>query len=354
MSKKTLGQFYTTNYEYILQNLFIPSTIKRVVEPFAGNGDLLHFVKLFETEGMAIECYDIEPKKNFIRLQDTLLVPPNLDEAFVITNPPYLARNKSSDKTYFDMYDTNDLYKCFIKILIIAPKCQGGILIVPLNFFSSIRQSDVDLRKSFLEIYAVETMNIFEEQVFDDTSYTICSFQFRRRVINRSANLTITEETTCHIYPSKTTIYFCLEPENNYTIGGEIYQLSQNETYKIERATTETPPELLKNNFIVVKCLDDSLKNKIKLFITTEKEKYIDTTPNLSARSYALLIIRPEISLERQHHLVVQFNTFLEQKRTQYHSLFLTNYRESKHEMARKRISFNLVYELCNFLLSSQ
>jgi hypothetical protein len=39
--KQKLGQFYTTNYEYILQNLNIPKNITKIIEPFTGNGDLL-------------------------------------------------------------------------------------------------------------------------------------------------------------------------------------------------------------------------------------------------------------------------------------------------------------------------
>jgi hypothetical protein len=45
MSKKQLGQFYTTNYGYILSNMKIPNNVKTIVEPFVGNGDLLKFIK---------------------------------------------------------------------------------------------------------------------------------------------------------------------------------------------------------------------------------------------------------------------------------------------------------------------
>ena len=34
-SKKALGQFYTTNNEYILQNITIPDDIVDIIEPFA-------------------------------------------------------------------------------------------------------------------------------------------------------------------------------------------------------------------------------------------------------------------------------------------------------------------------------
>ena len=37
--------------------------------------------------------------------------------------------------------------------------------------------------KIFFEIYDIILLNIFEEKVFDDTSYTICSFQFELKLI---------------------------------------------------------------------------------------------------------------------------------------------------------------------------
>ena len=46
--KKKLGQFYTTNQEYILQGINIPENIKNIIEPFTGNGDLLHLL-IFKT-----------------------------------------------------------------------------------------------------------------------------------------------------------------------------------------------------------------------------------------------------------------------------------------------------------------
>ena len=90
MSKKELGQFMTTNYAYILQNLKIPENIKNVIEPFAGNGDLIEFVKS-HTQKYNIECYDIEPKKEFIIKKDTFLSPPNYNNFYVVTNPPFLS-----------------------------------------------------------------------------------------------------------------------------------------------------------------------------------------------------------------------------------------------------------------------
>lgn len=361
-TKSKLGQFFTTNFKYILQNLHIPQEINHIIEPFAGNGDLLNFIE--NKDKYTIECYDIEPKpivsvdvsftnilpkKDFIIQKDTLLNPPNYNNKFIITNPPYLARNKSQDKYIFDKYNTNDLYKCFIQS-IINTTCNGGILIIPLNFFSSIRKSDVDLRKQFLKIYDIITLNIFEEKVFEDTSYSVCSFQF---ILKSNSNNNI---TNIYIYPSKKYLTINLK-DNNYIIGGEIYLLEQNNNYTIERATSNNKDSQFLTN-IAVKCIDDNINNQICLFLVddNEKSKYIDISPNLTARSYAILIITPntskvnKLNMLDQQIFVEKFNNFLNAHREKYNSLFLTNYRES-NSIARKRISFKLVYDICNFLL---
>lgn len=44
-NKKKFGQFYTTNYEYILQSMNIPDYVMNIIEPFAGNGDLVEFIE---------------------------------------------------------------------------------------------------------------------------------------------------------------------------------------------------------------------------------------------------------------------------------------------------------------------
>ena len=342
-TKSNLGQFYTTNYEYILQNMLIsPEKHPEIIEPFAGNGDLIPFV---ESQGeFHIECYDIDPKKEYITQRDTLTNPPDYTGKYVITNPPFLARNKSKTKTLFDKYKTNDLYKCFI-VNITENPCKGGIVILPINFMCSIRKSDVELRKNFLEQYRITNMNLFEERVFEDTTCTVCSIQFEPNEDKEN----LTHDFTIHVFPELTAIDVSLSPENNYTIGGEIYQLPQSEVYSVERATKKTKyPENTTN--ILLKCIDDNEESRINLSITPPEDRYIDETENLTARCYATLVVSPPLSPEEQENLVEKFNTFINEKRSEYHSLFLTNYRESK-DIARKRISFDLAFKICSHIL---
>lgn len=337
MSKKQqLGQFYTTNYDYILKNMYIPENIDNIIEPFAGNCDLLGFIK--DKEKYAIELYDIEPKQNSIIQKDCLLHPPCYNNKFVLTNPPFLARNKSKNKKIYDKYKCNDLYKCFIMNLI-ENTCIGGIIIVPLNFISSIRKTDIELRKLFIETYTIHIINIFEEQVFDDTSYTICSIFFTKKELN--------DDTIVYIYPSENSIEIQFTNENNYTIGGEIYNLPFHSEYIIKRATKNNIQDGFMTN-IMLKCIDD-INKKIGFYMVDDNDRYIDNTENLSARSYATLIMNVQLSLEEQKKFVEKLNHYLQTQRIKYNSLFLTNYRENN----RKRISFELAFRICNYVLSS-
>lgn len=343
--KKTLGQYYTTNYSYILTNINIPSYVYNIIEPFTGNGDLIKFIKeqeIYNNKSYDIECYDIDPKNDYTIKQDTIETHPDYKGKYLITNPPYLARNKSNNKKLFNKYDVNDLYKCIIKE-IVSNTCIGGILIIPLNFWSSIRISDIKLRKMFLEKYYVSLLNIFEEQVFDDTTYTICSFQFE---LKKDTN----NELNIMIYPSKINMKIELNENNNYMIGGDIYNLKTNGLYKITRLTSKN--KNIKSTNVLVKCIDDNTNNMINMSYVEDDKIYIDNTPNYSSRTYASLIIEPYIDKQKQIQLIMKCNNFLNEYRKKYHSLFLANYRESK-DIARKRISFDLIYLIVSYILEN-
>ena len=73
---------------YILNDLPPPPTHARcVIEPFAGQGDLLQWLDQLNCWTGPIESYDIDPKKDGIIKRDTLLNPPNYENACIITNP---------------------------------------------------------------------------------------------------------------------------------------------------------------------------------------------------------------------------------------------------------------------------
>ena len=98
--------------------------------------------------------------------------------------------------------------------------------------------------------------------------------------------------------------------------------------------------------------IDDNIKSQIGLSFVEDTDIYVDDTPNQTARTYATLIIEPKIEKDKQKQLIIKFNKYLEEHRKKYNSLFLTNYRESK-DIARKRISFDLVYSITEYILDN-
>jgi hypothetical protein len=292
---------------------------------------------VYERTSINVESYDIIPKFNGIIKRDVFKDIPVYKDKFVITNPPYLAKNKAHEKTIFNFYKTDDLYKCFI-IQLLDSICLGGILIVPLNFFCSFRKKDLNLRKKFLGVYDIILINIFEEPVFSDTSYTVCSFMFKKKV-----DLLETSTKIC-IYPLKVRFSVILNSKNFYSFSANIFDLSKSKVFMIKRVTKFNCFSKYATN-IVVQCIDNKRKS-INASIVNTESVYIDTTKNASSRGYLSLWIKPIISLALQEKLVRLFNKFVHEKRKEFFSLFLSQYRE----LGRKRISFNLVYAIFSHL----
>jgi hypothetical protein len=344
--KKDRGQFYTTNSSYILDGFPLPpSDIRCIVEPFAGKGDLIEWVKQAGCTA-AIEAFDIEPKYQGVQKQDTLSTPPDYNNAWIITNPPYLARNKSDKKEIYDMYDTNDLYKCFITSVVHQNNCRGGIFIIPAGFFFSPREMDTRCRNDFMTRYKITKIKYFEETVFDDTTTTIVAFSFEK------AATTLTEQNVeWTMLPSKINKTFHMSSVYQWIIGGDIYHLEVPNGIQVRRHVEGQPlRENETQTFITLNALDSGTKDG--RICCRYRKDYIYPAKDCS-RTYATLRISGrELSEEEQIQLCRRWNEFIEQQRADTWSLFLPQFRESK-EYARKRIPFELAYRILLHLIQT-
>lgn len=334
--KKVLGQFYTTRVDYILDGFEIPVGA-RVIEPFAGQGDLAEWAK---KSGHEITCFDIDPKYPGTIRQDTLANPPDYTGAWVLTNPPYLARNKSADKTIYDKYDTNDLYKAFILSISAA---EGGIMIIPAGFFFSPRDIDVRCRAAFMSRFRLDYVRYFEETVFDDTTTTIVACRFTKSPIPLTSQV-----VPWRRMPGGAVKEFTMT-QPSWIIGGDIYSLPVPTGVSVRRHVDGNPLKPGEHQlFITLSALDSGTQaGRINM---SYKRDYIYPAKECS-RTFATLRITGRVLSEAQQiTLCREFNEFLEQKREETWSLFLPQYRESK-EYARKRIPFDLAYKVVLHLL---
>lgn len=335
------GQFYTTNVSYIFEGFSPPSSTDKVIEPFTGKGDLVKWLISQDFKGV-LETYDIDPKYDGTICQDTLTSPPDYTDSWVITNPPYLARNKSDYKSLYDKYNTNDLYKCFM--LSLSNKAKGGIIIIPAGFFFSPRPIDVRCRSVFMKFYKLVKVKYFEETVFDDTTTAVVAIQFEK-----SSQDLIEQSVQWEFLPSKVIKTFTMSESNNWIIGGEIYKLPAKNGVSVRRHVEGRQlSEGEQQTFITLNALDSGTsKGRISL---SYKKDYLYPAKECS-RTYATLRLSGIcLSEDEQKILVEKFNNFLEEKREQTHSLFLPQFRESK-EYARKRIPFELAYSIILHLI---
>ncbi len=329
MGKKSeLGQFLTKNKDYILKNMIVDmpqDTCKNIfVDPFAGEKDLLKWIsRSCRRKGMTVEAYDIDPKIEGVEHRNSFLNPPIIKGKYIITNPPYLAKNKTKNKEVFEAYDTDDLYKSALKMLMgwdINSKeynkdnsCEGGIIIVPLNFFSD---RDWKLRRDFLSRYKVICLNVFEEQVFSDTSYIVCAFNFRKFLYNGEEQVfrirfypdyLINDEAQKQGHHLRRT----LSEYNQYTIGYEFKKLIKNKSDKIKVGRLVDYKKIEENWYISKLFLRavDTGSNDGRIKLSIKEEPFYG---KISERTHATIIFSQVIEKEKEKIIVKKFNEILE------------------------------------------
>jgi hypothetical protein len=242
------------------------------------------------------------------------------------------------------MYDTNDLYKCFLSSVVKQNNCRGGIFIIPAGFFFSPRDIDVRCRHEFLSKYKLTKVKYFEETVFDDTSTTVVAIAFEK-----SANEMKEQTVEWVLLPSKEVKQFTLSAKNDWIIGGEIYKLPIPDGISVRRHVEGQPIKTgEQQTFMTLNALDSGSKDG--RICMSYQANYIYPAKECS-RSYATLRIQGKtLSEEEQKQLCKEFTDFVEQKRQETNSFFLPQYRESK-EYARKRIPFELAYRILLHLI---
>ena len=367
IKKRNLGQFFTTNSDYILQGFSNFVKNKEIADPFAGNQDLLNWVKNSKCKkfvGFDCDKNYIDGKNVFFN--DSIISPKNYK--FVCTNPPYLHKNKATkeikEKFFFGKNSNfEDLYQVSISSIL---NCEEGIIIVPLNFLCA--ENSKKIRELFFEKFEIIKLNIFSEQVFDDTTYNVISFYFIKKQKLSDKNI-----IDAIIYPENKKIKLILEKKSGWQFGGDfIYKIKniKNELgifrltedylksgeYEVEIALqniknkkilkiSDDIKKLLEKNILFLRAIDSKNGKKIQLE-DIRKYKISGLVGKNTSRNMAHLIFKKEISVNEQIELMKKFNDELSVNREKYLSFFLTNFRDNN----RKRISFDLAYKFLNLI----
>lgn len=369
--KKQLGQFFTTNCDYILQGFEEFVKNKEVTDPFAGNRDLMFWsVRNNCKKAVGFDCDEKYVNGKNVFYHDA--INDSQKYKFICTNPPYLHKNKADQKIknrffsgihgYFE-----DLYQVSIFSIL---NCEEGILILPLNFLSA--ENSQKIRTLFFDKFEIVKLNIFSEQVFEDTTYNVIAFYFRKKKDSSGKN-----KISATLFPQKRAVDFIVERKYDWQLGGEfihrvkntknhlgIFRLTedylrsgeyqaeiafQNIRDKKNLRISEETKKTVDKNILFLRAIDSKNGRKIQL---EDIRKYgvVGLVGKNTSRTMAHLIFQKGIPIREQRELMRRFNERLNQERERYLSFFLTNFRDNN----RKRISFDWAYKFLNHLYNEK
>lgn len=392
MKQYKLGQHYSSN-----EKLMIPykETLKEkreyiIVDPFVGEGHLIFFyLNLFSKEeqiniikNKMIRGYDIDSsniahlkiriKENYeiedslldeiFIVRDSLLDNSLPENSYILTNPPYLAKNVCKQKfpedfKYFEIFKE---YNDYFEIAINQYFNYDGIWIVPANIISSENMKKT--RKLLLN--KMHNIFIYEEKVFDDTNISVISYEkgdFTSK-ININFNSVSYEYTPNNgelidewqnilTYNDKSIKHGYITISN-----GDNQILMIDENYK-EKTICVNDDDYLKltNNFLILRTVDTGSSNgeiglyTIKELWNSEAEGLIT---KISSRVYTQLFLN--LNYEEQIKLKKLFNLKLKELRNKYNSIFLTNFKNSINGKQRKRIGFTEAFSLISYIIAEE
>jgi hypothetical protein len=365
--KKQLGQFFTTNSDYILQGFERFVENKEITDPFAGNQDLFVWAKKNNCKkiiGFDCDKKYVDDKK--VYYNDSINSPKKYK--FVLTNPPYLHKNKADKKTKDKFFSNEysffeDLYQVSIFSIL---NSEQGILIVPLNFLCA--ENSKRIRNLFFEKFEIVKLNIFSQQVFEDTTYNVVSFYYKKK-----KNISDRNKISAIIFPEKEKINFIIEKKFGWQIGGDFLNRirAAKNSLKVFRLTEDflkfgnyetkmalqnvkeiknfcihkNTKNVLEKNILFLRAIDNKNGKKIQLEDIREYN-ILGLVGKSTSRNMAHLIFGKEVPIKEQQEMMAKFNQELNRNRKKYFSFFLTNFRDN----GRKRISFDFVYKFLNYL----
>lgn len=222
------------------------------------------------------------------------------------------------------------MFRCFLLSIL---ECEGGILILPISFFTT---SKCKVRERFLMTFKIFLVSYFEEKVFDDTGINIVAISF-----SKSEEKLTEQNIRWKRFPNNDSKVFLFRNGNLET---EIYHLEISKKYKVKRYLEGY--QLKENEFLTSLTLR-ALDIGEKLIALEYLEDFCYQGKNTSRTYATLILVGIELTPKRQRALARSFNRFLSEQRVKTWDLCLPDYREN----GRKRIPFEIAYQMILSLL---
>ena len=206
--KKKLGQYFTKKDLWLKTQIidFIKNSNCTIAyDPFAGNGDLLKISNLYGIH--KVKGLDIDKGLNW-EINDSLKNIPHIDNAIIITNPPYLTKYSASRKkinnkqmgAYFKKH--TDLYQLAIDKML--ETADYVVAIVPETYINSKFFND--------HLGRVYSVTVLTENPFDDSDVEKIQTAFRKYPMFMSLQFSISVNIRPRFFKIYENLFLRLEP----------------------------------------------------------------------------------------------------------------------------------------------
>lgn len=310
--KKALGQFFTEDCCWLQPQVatFIEESRCSVAyDPFAGSGCLFAPVTNAVKRIKAVVGLDIDESLGW-KVNDSLLGIPFVQDAIIITNPPYLSNYSASRKRigddvrkYFDTTSYDDVYLLALDRMLSAQR--HVVAIIPETFINSSYS-----RKSLLDSITVLEKNPFHDT---DTPVVVVCFDSAPKSYER-----------IKVYKNNQLICSLADVENNRLKPKNNLSMRFNDI----------------NGWLGVRCVDTTNPNDKIRFDFREKIGY-DWTKGIKNSSRLLTLISVDVPENARQRFIDSCNDILCDLRTQSHDLVLSPFKGNmKNGVRRRRLDF--------------
>ncbi len=302
--KKKLGQYFTKKDSWLKPQIvdFIKNSKCSIAyDPYAGDGDLLKLALEYgisKTKGL-----DIDENLKW-EINDSLKKIPHIDDAIIITNPPYLtkysARRKKISINYNYFKEHTDLYQLAIDKMLEAQ--DYVVAIVPETYINSRF-----FEKNLSRVYSV---TILTENPFDDTENPVCvvCFDDKKKI------------------PPEIKVYADGEYLNDYSYFKEL-KLTPKNNYSIRFN--------VQDGKLALRAVDLTTNDKKIKFYTKEELNY--DLSRIKNSSRLITIIDLDCSDIDIKELVVECNRLLEDYRNKTKDVTLSPFKGNTKDGKRRR-----------------
>ena len=310
IKKVVYGQFFTRDSIWLKRQIeeFILNTNTTIAyDPFAGAGDLLNVAKRLGYSN--IKGLDIDTCLSW-DINDSLLNIPRLDNAIIITNPPYISNYSAARKglnnnfvQYFAKSSYDDVYMIALDKMLDA--ADYIVAIIPETF----------INLNYCKKHRLQSITILEDNPFCDTDTPVIVACFDNRIKS-------------------------LDEVAVYKNDRYINSLGAIERMRLLPSKTINMVFNDKNGWLAVRCVDttnprEMLKFDFKRNINYDWDKGIKTSSRL------LTLIQVDVKNEQQQDLINSCNCILNSLRDKTDDIIFSPFKGNmKNGKRRRRLDF--------------